>query len=51
MNNTSLFRPLKRFGAPEISIIIFGVILCVLIFYLEYTTHSTKHGDLHSFSI
>lgn len=47
MVNTSFSRQLKRLGAPGIGIIVLGIVLFVLIFFLEYTyTYSDKHGNL-----
>ena len=45
MTNTSSSRRFKRLGAPGIGIIVLGLLLCVLIVYLEYS-YSNKRGDL-----
>lgn len=45
MTNTSSSRQFKRLGAPGIGIIVLGLVLLVLIFFLEYT-YSNKRGDL-----
>ena len=45
MTNTSSSRQFKRLGAPGIGIIVLGLVLFVLIFFLEYS-YSNKRGDL-----
>lgn len=45
MAHISLSRQLKRLGAPGIGIIVLGLVLFLLIFFLEYT-YSNKRGDL-----
>lgn len=43
--NNSLFEQVKHPGTLRIGIILLGFVLCVLLFFLEYT-YSIKHGDL-----
>jgi amino acid transporter len=45
MAHISLSRQLKRLGAPGSGIIVLGLVLFVLIFFLEYTS-SNKRSDL-----
>jgi amino acid transporter len=45
LTNTSSSRQFKRLGTPGIGIIVLGLVLFVLIFFLEYT-YSNKRGDL-----
>jgi len=47
MANTSLSRQLKRLGAPGIGIIVLGLVLFVLIFFLEYTYSIKRALCLH----
>ncbi len=45
MANAPAPRQPRRLGAPGIGILVLGLVLFVLIFFLEYTS-STKRGDL-----